>query len=141
LRFAAISLLVVILSACSTSPRKVREFHPTSEEFYARVGFPYYASVARQKQIEHAAHRLRTGMTEAEVLQMLGEPDYKGGWYYLNFQLRGEIWWYVHSSYSQTPKRVGKYEGAGKVISVTLDPKTRAVIQFDAVDFGVRARE
>ena len=77
--------------------------HPTYDEFFARVRYPYHAAPEQQRRIERAAHILRVGSTEPQVLKLLGAPDYKAGWIH-DVRRRGtkktvldEYWHYVYA--------------------------------------------
>jgi hypothetical protein len=115
-------------------PRK-NLVRPTIDDFRAQIHYPYHAPVARQQRMERAAHLLCKGMTEAEVLQVIGPPDYKARWFYPPDTLRGEVWEYVY-----TWERPIDPFYHGKMISLTLDEtvRPRRLLYLDAVDFGVR---
>src|SRR5688500_9841806 len=96
---AALLVFFTLTFGCATRehtpPRNL--VRPTINDCRADIRYPYYAPVARRQQIERGAQMLRKGMTEAEVLQIMGPADYKARWFYPPDTLRGEIWHYVHT--------------------------------------------
>lgn len=120
----------------SIPPRNL--VRPTIDDFRAHISYPYHAPTARQQQIERGAHILHKGMTEAEVLRIMGPPDYKARWFYPPDTLRGEIWHYVH-----TWERAIMPDYHGRMVTITLDEtvRPRTLLDFDADDFGVQKHE
>jgi hypothetical protein len=49
--------------------------HPSCKEFVSSHKFPYQASPERQDQLRNNFSRLTSGLTKAQVEQILGEPD------------------------------------------------------------------
>ena len=88
--------------------------------------------------MERGVHRLHNGMTEAEVLQIMGPADYKARWFYPPDTLRGEVWHYVH-----TWKHPIGPDDHGKMVTITLDERVRprTLLDFDATDLGVKRHE
>jgi hypothetical protein len=127
-------LLLLAISGCA-APQSSRRpiLRPDIEEFRAGITYPYYAPLARRQQMERGAPKLRKGMTEAEVLELLGLPDYKARWFYPVDTLRGEVWVYVH-----TWERPITPEYYGKTLAITLDEtvRPRTLLDFDTPDFG-----
>jgi hypothetical protein len=137
---AALFAFVAFVSGCATHgqiPRK-NLVRPTIDDFRAHIRYPYYAPVARQQQLTRGVHMLRKGMAEAEVLQIMGPPDYKARWFYPVDTLRGEVWEYVH-----TWERPIEPDYHGKMVSLTLDEtvRPRTLLDFDGSDFDVKRHE
>ena len=108
--------------------------HPTYDEFFARVRYPYHAAPEQQRRIERAAHILRVGSTEPQVLKLLGAPDYKAGWIH-DVRRRGtkktvldEYWHYVCAI-----KEPSRPDQPGRIFIIGLSnrSKPRRVIQVD----------
>jgi hypothetical protein len=59
----------------------VSDHKPSYEDFVSKHNFPYVASSDRQKRFREDYSLLSVGLTKAEVLEVLGEPDYsQQGW-------------------------------------------------------------
>jgi hypothetical protein len=56
--------------------------HPTHDEFFSRITYPYHAPPEQQHRIERAARVLHIGSNEPQVIKLLGEPNYKAPWYH-----------------------------------------------------------
>ena len=110
--------------------------HPTHDEFFSHITYPYRASAERQSRIEHAARVIRIGCTEPQLLQLLGQPDYKIPTYHFIYPpqrfVADEAWLYVHTI--EQPSRV---QWAGKALRVLLSnrSKPRKVIVVDKIGF------
>jgi hypothetical protein len=111
---------------------------PTIDDFRAHIRYPYYAPVAHQQQMARGAHMLHKGMTEAQVLEIMGPPDYKARWFNPPDAHRGEVWHYVH-----TWERDIEPGYHGKMVILILDERVRprTLRYFDATDFGVKRHE
>lgn len=137
---AALLVFLMFIWGCTAPERSPSRnlVLPTIDDFCAHIRYPYRAPVPRQHQMARGAHSLHKGMTEAEVLQIIGPPDYKAGWFYPSGALRGEVWHYVH-----TWERQIEPDYHGKMITLTLDGRVRSrtLFDFDATDFGVRRHE
>jgi len=108
--------------------------HPTFEEFTANIHYPYYATTARQRQIERGARLLHKGMGETTVLQLMGPADYKVGWFDPTRNQHGQLWHYV-VAWERRPTE----DDHGKMVTVSLEEKgrKRTVNDVDASAFGV----
>ena len=110
--------------------------HPTFDEFFSRVRYPYHAPADRQRRIEHAARVIQTGYTERQILHLLGQPDYKAPAYHFTQPperfVADEVWHYVH-----TIKQPPRYDRPGKMLLIMLSnrSKPRRVIEIDKVEF------
>jgi hypothetical protein len=137
---AAASLVSAALAQTGTSPRPMPTPeidyyaagppHPTYDEFFSAITYPYRASTDRQRRIEHAARIIRVGYTEPQILRLLGQPDYKIPAYH---HPRGrfvvdERWHYVHTM--EQPPRSGR---PGKMLIILLSNRSnpRGVIVVD----------
>ncbi|MGI8570287.1 MAG: hypothetical protein ACR2KT_15175 [Methylocella sp.] len=111
--------------------------HPTYKEFFAGVRYPYHAAPEQQRRIERAARILRVGWTEAQVLELLGPPDYKARWLHDVGQGRkkktvvDEYWQYIYSM-----EEASRPEEPGRLLIIGLSNRStpRMVIQVDGND-------
>ncbi len=107
---------------------------PRYEEFFSRIRYPYHTTAEQKQRIERAARILRVGWTEAQVLKLLGPPDYKATW--LHDVGRGrrkktvldEYWHYIYAM--KEPSRPDEL-GRLLIIGLTNRSKPRRVIQVD----------
>ena len=58
-------------------PPQTGMLDPAGKVFWQRMHYPYYASSARRHRIERGWGKLKLGMTESQVLALLGPPDVK----------------------------------------------------------------
>ena len=109
---------------------------PTFDEFFSRIRYPYRAAPEQQRRIERAARALRVGLTEPQVLKLLGPPDYKAKW--VHDVARGgryktvldEYWHYIYSM-DEPPRHDAPARGL--IIGLSNGSKPRRVIQVDGV--------
>jgi hypothetical protein len=110
--------------------------HPTHDEFFSHITYPYHASAERQRRIEHAARVIRVGYTEPQILHLLGQPDYKMATYHFidppQRFVADEVWLYVHTI--EQPSRANWH---GKALRVLLSNrlKPRKVTVVDKIGF------
>jgi hypothetical protein len=147
------SLLIAVAAACistafaqtatSPHPMPTPEIdyyaaglpHPTYNEFFSGIIFPYHAPADRQRRIEHAARAIRIGYTEPQILRLLGQPDYKAPAYHFIYPpqrfVADEVWHYVH-----TIEQPPRYDHPGKMLVIMLSnrSKPRKVIHIDKVE-------
>jgi hypothetical protein len=62
--------------AAESSARIVDDNKPNYEELVAAHTFPFVAPTERQIRIKQNYSRLAIGLTKAQVVEILGEPDY-----------------------------------------------------------------
>ncbi len=111
-----------------------------SADFLARTSFPYQASEERRLRIERAARELPVGATEAQVLALLGPPDYKGRNAVLDkqhggFITTGETWQYVHTmDHPYDPGDIGK------MLMVAFTFKTNPPTVFEVLPYNLGKR-
>jgi hypothetical protein len=103
--------------------------HPDMTDFLAGIRYPYRANQQRRLKIEKAARVLFVGATEADVLSLLGPPDYKALAPLWRPHKVIEAWHYVH-----TWERPIRPNDGGKMLQVWLTNYTtpRVVIEIDA---------
>jgi len=110
--------------------------HPTRDEFFSHLTYPYHATADRQRRIEDAARVIQTGKTELQILDLLGQPDYKApAYHFIDSPQRfvaDEVWHYVH-----TIEQPPRYDRPGKMLLIMLSnrSKPRRVIEIDKVEF------
>ena len=143
---AAVFLVGAALAQTTTSPRPMPTPeidyyaagppHPTRDDFFSHITYPYHASADRQRRIEHAARVIRVGYTESQILDLLGQPDYKAPAYHFISPpqrfVADEVWHYVH-----TIEQPPRYDRPGKMLLVMLSnrSKPRRVIRVDKIEF------
>ena len=74
-------ILLGFLCSCSnlaaeSNTRHVDDNKPNYDEFVSTQTFPYVAPTERQTRIKQNYSRLSTGLTNYQVVEILGEPDY-----------------------------------------------------------------
>jgi hypothetical protein len=147
------TLLIAVVAACistalgqtATSPRPMPTPeidyyaagppHPTYDEFFSGITFPYHASADRQRRIEHAARLIRIGYTEPQILKLLGQPDYNVPAYHFiccpQRCVLDERWHYVHMI--EQPLQNDRVPGKMLIILLSNRSKPRKVIVIDKV--------
>jgi hypothetical protein len=132
-----LSILFVVPFAAVTlaqSPLPVPSLHPSYDDFFSRLRYPYHAAAEQQRRIERAARILRVGWTEQQVLTLLGPPDYKGSWLHdvgKAGKTRTTLDEYWHYVYSMEQKSSYDHPGRILVIGLSNGSKPRRVIQVD----------
>lgn len=108
---------------------------PRMDDFVARIRFPYRAPPDRRAWIERAFRVLKVGTTEAEVLSMIGEPDYKAPYNMTttrngSARAEAEVWHYV-VLWNHLP--LPKDSGTMLILTLRNSSVPRKVVRIDKI--------
>ena len=143
-RTAFLGLCACLLVGCAT-PSTQTQYYPdqsghrdaASEKFLRQIHYPYQASQARRRQIERASFQVDVGLSEAQVLALLGPPDFKTDYDGYPPKIPPcQTWTYVH-----TFKYRAKPGYCGKIFVVTFSKTApQTVIQIEPFGFNEDGR-